>query len=195
MNPTLFKKITEPYPIFVFKKLVDISSFSIKNFSMEHTNSNKTLHTKFVNKTCEIFDDTIKSLLFDLLNSMKPLENKFNFKVPKKLDYFAILMRSLKGYELLPHNDRRDSIISGILYLDCEPNKGGQLIFCDCKKTTTAPHLAEKEYEDLLEVTPEPGTFVCWLNSYNSYHYVKRFEGSLRESIYFGMLSRERIWF
>ncbi len=187
------KKYNEPFPLFIIENFFDIRKISIPNLNKKSRDG-----CLFYDQTNEInveLDIKIKKFLYKtLLPLVVRFQKKFFFEIPNQLDYSAVFMNANSGYKLLPHNDSRDRLFSGMLYLDCfELISGGELIFFNCENKINLPHLMEENNEILITIKPKPGSFVCWLNSYNSYHGVSELKGK-RQSIYISLSSNEKIW-
>lgn len=182
-----------PYPLFVIENFVSVDKSRMPK-EMD-INRDKTLYYKQVEQTWPEFDKAVRKFVFEtLVPIIKPLEKEFFFDMPDNPEYSAIFMKANSGYKLLPHNDSRNRLVSGMLYLTCDKIvSGGELIFCDHENLPNLPHLMEGDCKIWKTITPKAGTFVCWLNSYNSYHYVNELQGE-RESIYISFSSRNKIW-
>lgn len=175
-----------PFPLFIVRDFTDESP----NVNAHLESRDKTL--KYAEMPRGRLTEQIEFLIDDVLEIIKPLENDYHFKLPSNTYFTFIFMTASTGYKLLPHNDGRERLISGMIYLG-KPESGGSLGFYDCPNESGLPHLMEGDHKEFLRVEPDKGTLVCWLNTYNSYHDVSPVTGT-RNSIYFSLDSPNQIW-
>lgn len=181
----------KPYPLFVIENFANVADLQIPSLNRVSRDGNLKYEER-QNSWPEIDDLITHFLQHAVLPYIRPLENEFHFKLPEDRSYGCVIMQAREGYELRPHTDSRNRLVSGVLYLESDV-KGGELVFCDHPNLPNLPHLMEQDVPDLVRIEPKPGTFVCWLNSFNSYHYTTPMKGT-RNSLYISWESKTPIW-
>lgn len=194
---------THPFPIFTAREFLPASEYlELKSSfpkSLPMISRDKHLHDSENDLWNKRFVQRFESFLKIVFPIITDLEEEFFFKIPKTRNTTCVSMLATTGYQILPHNDGRNRLLSSMFYFGTEEVEyGGDLVFYEAPNKNGHPHLMEEskvtEQKEIMRFSPTDNLFVCWLNTYNSYHSVETLKG-IRRALYTSLDSTdERIW-